>query len=238
MPESNQPSLVRKIRPYLILIVVSALVLWKFGRRFKESYFPTADTTLSATSKIRRIGNFEVYDNCQWIDDKSNDGDSFLVQQGKSKYTFRLYFVDAPETSLSEDHKDQAAEQGEYFGDLSPDQTVEIGLKAKAFTEKQLKGKTFTILTSWQNVFNSDRYYAVVWLPGSTEDRPIKLSDELIKNGLARIYNEGPWNRSAGNYNQFEDPNEIKQKRQGYNRRLLKLEEQAKQAEAGAWGAK
>jgi endonuclease YncB( thermonuclease family) len=241
MPESNQTSFVRKYRSYLSLIVVSVFVLWKFGGRFKASYFPEATTTVSSSSQIRHIGNYEVLDNCQWIEDKGNDGDSFKVKHGGKEYTIRLYFVDAPEKYLSDQHADQrkrVAQQGEYFGGLSVDQTVEIGLKAKAFTEKEFKGKSFTILTKWESVYESERFYAVVWLPGSTEKKPKRLSDALIMAGLVRIHTKGPDRQNASGFNQFQDPGQQRQRTKGFMQRLKKLEYQAKESGAGAWGVK
>jgi len=112
MPESNQASFARKFRPYLVLIVVSVLVIWKFGGRFKEAYFPVADTTPSTTSKIRHINNFEVLDGCQLVDDKDNDGDSFRIKHGNSEYTLRLYFVETPVINRNNNQQTKLEEQG------------------------------------------------------------------------------------------------------------------------------
>jgi hypothetical protein len=38
--------------------------------------------------------------NCQYVDGKDNDGDSFRVRCGTNEFIVRLYFVDAPETNL------------------------------------------------------------------------------------------------------------------------------------------
>lgn len=238
MPKPSSNNFARKIRSYGILVATAIIVVWKFGNRFKESYFPEPTTTVSSSSKIRHIGNYEVMEGCEWIDDRGNDGDSFLVKFGKSEHHIRLYFVDTPEKYLSDEHKnqrDRVAQQGKYFGGLSPDQAVEIGLKAKAFTKKQLKGKPFTVVTKWENVYGGDRYYAFVWLSGSTEDNPVRLSDELVKNGLARIHTKGPVSGDASGFSQIDDE---RQWSKSLSKRLLELENQAKQAGAGAWGVK
>ena len=239
MPEASKPNLARKLRPYAILIVVTVVVLWKFGGRFKENYFSTKDSQPSITSQTRHIGGFEVLENCQWITNEKNDGDSFLVKHGKSEYTFKVYFVDAPETYQSDEEENQrkgVAKQGKYFGGLSPDQTMEVGSKAKAFSAKRLKGQPFTVLTRWENVANSDRYYAFVWLPGSTEKKQIRLSDALIRNGLASIHVRAPRYQNAPQFNQFEDPQKSRKQQSGFIQRLRSIENQAKQAKAGAWG--
>lgn len=241
MPEPRPNNFAKKTRPYAVLIAAAILVLWKFGDRFKANYFPEATTTISSSSQIRHIGSFEVLDNCQWVDDKGNDGDSFKVKHGGNEYTLRLYYVDTPEKYLSDKYKDQrkrVAAQGKYFGTLSPDQTVEIGLEAKAFTEKQMKGDPFTILTRWESVYDSERFYAFVWLPGSTDDKPIKLSEELIKNGLARIHTKGPESQDSSEFNQLKNPQENRKQQGKYMQRLKKMEAQAKQAGVGAWGVK
>ncbi|HAK06789.1 MAG TPA: hypothetical protein DCO65_05920 [Spartobacteria bacterium] len=38
---------------------------------------------------------------CQYVDSKDNDGDSFRVHCGDKEFTARLYYVDAPETNLT-----------------------------------------------------------------------------------------------------------------------------------------
>lgn len=37
---------------------------------------------------------------CQYVDSKDNDGDSFHVRSGEKEFTVRLYFVDTPEANL------------------------------------------------------------------------------------------------------------------------------------------
>ena len=51
---------------------------------------------------------------CRYLADKSNDGDSFLVQCGRERFFVRLYFVDAPESDVS--FPDRVRQQYEYFG--------------------------------------------------------------------------------------------------------------------------
>ncbi len=230
------------LRPYAVLIVALVLVLWKFGGRLKERYFPPPDTTVSASSQTRHIGGFEILEDCQLLAHKNNDGDSFFVGQGDNEYTFRIYFADAPEKYLSDKYKNQrkrVAEQGEYFGGLNPEQTVEVGKQAKEFTLNQLEGKSFTVLTKWEAVYDSERYYAFVLLPGSTVEQPKFLCEALVENGLARIHTKGPGQVQDYGSKRFGGP-EKDQGGQGFGRglkqRLNQSEKKAKKAKAGAWG--
>lgn len=244
MPKANQRSIVRKLRPYAILIAVAIIVISKFGARLKQDYLPATEQQ-SSSSKIRHVGPFEVLEDCQWVEHKNNDGDSFVVKNKGGEYTIRLYYVDTPEKYISDKYKNQrkrVEQQGEYFGGLSSQQAVDVGLKAKEFTEKQLKGKSFTILTKWESVYDSDRFYGFVWLPGSTEEKPLRLCEALVKNGLARIYTKGPGNKreySSGLVQSGAGAKGSKfQAGKGFKKRLNKLEAQARKAKAGAWGMK
>lgn len=237
MPKTNQRSIVRKLRPYVILIAVAIVVISKFGARLKQEYFSEAEQP-SLSSKVRHIGSFEVLEDCQWVEHKSNDGDSFVVKNKGGEYTIRLYYVDTPEKYISDKYKGQrkrVEQQGKYFGGLSSQQAVEVGLKAKAFTEKELKGKSFTVLTKWEGVFDSDRYYGFVWLPGSTEKKPKRLCEALVKGGLARIYTKGPGNKQEYESETMQSGAAAKGGKK-FKKRLYKLEAQAKKAKAGAWG--
>ncbi len=246
MPRSSQSNFARKIRPYAILIAAAFIVLAKFGSSLKEEYFSTADSKPSTSSQTKHKGNYEIMENCQWVEDKGNDGDSFLVKHGKNDYTFRLYFVDAPEKYLSDRYEDQrkrVAQQGKYFGGLTSQQTVEVGLQAKSFTEEQLKGKSFTALTTWESVYGGERFYAFILLPGSTEEKPILLCEQLIENGLARIHTKGPGRKNDyGSGLMQPGDSKLKSGQQGQGKgrqkRLYKLEAQAKKSKVGAWGVK
>lgn len=59
---------------------------------------------------------------------RPNDGDSFHVSVEGHEYIFRLYFVDAPETTA--EFRDRVEEQAKYFG-VTVDQVLEVGDLAK-----------------------------------------------------------------------------------------------------------
>src|ERR1051325_2284507 len=66
---------------------------------------------------------------------RPNDGDSFHISVEGHEYIFRLYFVDAPETSA--EFRDRVEEQAKHFG-ISVDQVLEVGELAKQFTREKL----------------------------------------------------------------------------------------------------
>ena len=66
---------------------------------------------------------------CQYVDSKGNDDDSFHVRCGDKEFTVCLYFVDAPETNLV--YAERTREQSLHFG-ITLDETMKAGVKAKA----------------------------------------------------------------------------------------------------------
>jgi endonuclease YncB( thermonuclease family) len=124
---------------------------------------------------------WSVFENAQLIDSDFNDGDSFHVRCGKTEYIFRLYFVDAPETS--NEYPDRVSEQAQYFG-MEPKAALKLGGAAARFTAGFL-ARGFTVYTRKEDARgNSERkrYFAMI----KVGDR--WLSDELVSRGLARIY--------------------------------------------------
>jgi len=126
-------------------------------------------------------GKWEVLDRCRLITNAIVDGDSFQVSYKGREYSFRLYFVDSPETDprLKERVQDQAA----YFG-MVPEDMPRAGELAARFTRQKLTGRDFTVLTRWQNAMGRGklaRFYCEVLVDGK------HLRDELVANGLARV---------------------------------------------------
>jgi len=124
---------------------------------------------------------FQRLNNCRLIANAYNDGDSFHVKVDGKEWSFRLYFVDAPETDG--DYPDRTAEQAAYFA-LSPAQTLRLGERASTFTRAKLTGG-FTVRARWRKALGRStlqRYYAFVVVNGEP------LADALVRNGLARVY--------------------------------------------------
>ena len=146
----------------------------------------------------------------------ANDGDSFHVHANGEEYIFRLYYVDTPETDLS--FKDRVQEQADYFG-LSVEDTVRLGKKAAEFTDRQLRGHPFTIITRWQDAEGRSRlprHYAFIIV----NDKD--LSEELVREGLARVFGVKVV-KPDGTTTRAEEE------------KLLALQREAKAAHRGAW---
>src|SRR6266567_3080700 len=66
--------------------------------------------------------------NCQYVEARENDGDSFRVRAGTNEFILRLYFVDAPECNLR--YPERTHEQSQHFG-ITLDESMKAGAKAK-----------------------------------------------------------------------------------------------------------
>jgi DNA uptake protein ComE-like DNA-binding protein len=148
---------------------------------------------------------------------RPNDGDSFHVSVEGHEYIFRLYFVDAPETSA--EFRDRVEEQATYFG-VTVDQVLQVGELAKEFTREKL-ADSFLVRTCWEDAGGRSRiqrFYAFV------QTRTGDLGEQLVENGLARAHPatakpEGLTSAAAEWKN------------------LIKLEHKAKREKVGGWGA-
>ncbi len=148
---------------------------------------------------------------------RANDGDSFHISVAGKEYIFRLYFVDAPETSA--EFRDRVEEQAKYFG-ITVEQTLQLGGLAKTYMREKLSGP-FLIRTCWEDAMGRSRmqrFFAFVQT--NTGD----LGEQLVENGLARFHRESgkPEGLSSA---------------AGELRKLNTLERKAKQEKVGGWGA-
>ena len=185
----------------------------------------TVAKTVTAPAKVR---GYEVFRDALLVDRDGNDGDSFMVRAGGRDFELRLYFVDAPESYLSDRYENQqrrVADQARDLGGISSEEAVAIGKAAKKFTKEQLEGKAFTVYTSWERVYDGDRVYGFVELSDGTY-----LGTRLVEEGLARIHTKGPGSKEkpvptpdGATFFQHRD-------------KLESLERQSQRAKRGAWG--
>jgi DNA uptake protein ComE-like DNA-binding protein/endonuclease YncB( thermonuclease family) len=122
-----------------------------------------------------------VLENCFFISNPADDGDSFHVSAGAKEYIFRLYLVDAPETD--EMTPGRLVQQAKYFGITVP-QAIEVGRAAKELTREKLS-EPFTVFTHMSDAMGQsriERLYAFV------ETKEGDLGEQLVRNGLARVF--------------------------------------------------
>ena len=154
--------------------------------------------------------------NCQYMDGKDNDGDSFRVRCGVDEFIVRLYFVDAPETNLR--YPERTREQSEYFG-VTLDETMKAGAKVRD-TVRELLGEQFVIRTrraSAAGRSTEPRYYAFVEVGGKS------VAELLVSQGLARTKGVTTNLPTGENW-------------RAYGEKLHALEGEARQKRLGVWG--
>lgn len=147
---------------------------------------------------------------------RANDGDSFHISVAGTEYIFRLYFVDAPETTT--EFRDRVEEQANYFG-ITVDENTVLGGLAKAFTREKLS-QPFIVRTCWQDAMGRSRlprFYAFVQTSNGD------LAEQLIENGLARVHGAQA------------SPEGVTSARREWQK-LTRLERKAKQEKVGGWG--
>ena len=148
---------------------------------------------------------------------RPNDGDSFHVSVEGHEYIFRLYFVDAPETSA--EFRDRVEEQAKYFG-VTVDQVLEVGDLAKQFTREKLT-EPFLVRTCWEDAggrSRMQRFYAFA------QTRTGDLGEQLVENGLARSHPA------------TAKPEGLTSAASEWQK-LIALEQKAKREKVGGWGA-
>lgn len=128
----------------------------------------------------------KTFKNVTLVEGAYHDGDSFRVNVSNKVYTIRLYYVDCPETSVSQNTDARRVRaQKRYFGLSSPRETILYGRLATEFTNKQLK-EPFTLYTSFAAAMGRSRggrYYGFIETSKGQD-----LGELLVANGYARSY--------------------------------------------------
>lgn len=213
---------VKTILTGLLVVVALGLKLFQeFKPGLKDSDPPTSKESELRRSDDEKAGHYFVLRDCRYLDGQYNDGDSFKIRTKDGReIEVRVYFVDAPESRDKPyaDHRKRVTDQGRYFGKLGYEEALALGRKAKTEAASKLKEARLNVYTSWEEVYDSGRYYAFVELPGEGW-----WHEYLVKNGLARIHTKG------------EDLPEGRSWRKQKSR-LKELESRAKQSGRGGWG--
>jgi endonuclease YncB( thermonuclease family) len=153
------------------------------------------------------------------VESRANEGDTLRIRYGNEEHIFVLYFVDAIETSMN--HPQRVADQGRWFGGV-PDKTLlEVGNEAAAYVTQLLQTHHFNVLTRWERVPNTVRYYAVIQV--QQPEGPVYLADLLIRKGFARVVGL-----------MTELPDEYRNQ-PTYLAELKSLDEKARNTQSGIW---
>ena len=213
-----------------LVILVAAISLWAFDSYRQASPARPASQTATSAENPRlpsKTGRYETYTGCTLAPDRGNDGDSFRVKlpDGRAEI-IRLYFVDTPESAFKsygggQNNHRRIDQQSADMGGITPQQAVEIGKNAMAFTLATLEKSPFVLHTELDSPFNDRRYHAFVEV--QVYGKPRFLHELLIEQGLARILTKGaPMPDGTSERNQ--------------ETRLYKLQFTAKSKGSGAWG--
>jgi len=131
-----------------------------------------------------KVERFQILPSPVLVDSRANEADTLRIRYGNEEHIFVLYFADALETTMN--HPQLVAEQGRYFGKVADKTILEVGREAAEYVAQLLKDHHFNVLTKWERVPNTVRYYAIikVQMPGG----PVYLADLLIRKGYAYVH--------------------------------------------------
>lgn len=164
------------------------------------------------------VEKFQILPSPALVETSANEADTLRIRYGGEEYVFVLYYVDALETSM--DHPQRVAEQGRWF-QVSEKDVVETGRDAALYVSQLLKDNHFNVLTRWERVPNTVRYYAVIKV--QQPQGPVYLADLLVRRGYARV----------GSL-MTELPDDHRDQA-GYLAELKALDQRARQAKSGIW---
>jgi endonuclease YncB( thermonuclease family) len=175
----------------------------------------TTEPAPKKRAPAKKPKTWETFEKCTYVENASNDGDSFQVRHGKRTLHVRLYFVDAPETNLAD--PERVLEQGHHFG-ITQAATLQAGKKAAEVTRQALS-QPFTVHTRWTVAggrSRQSRFYCIVAPSGRD------LGELLVGQGLART--KGAVATTPGG-----EPSK------SVMARLRQLEAEARHRRLGAW---
>jgi endonuclease YncB( thermonuclease family) len=158
---------------------------------------------------------WQQFTQCQYVEKKYNDGDSFRVNCDGREFVLRLYYVDAPETDLSNGAR--VGEQRAYFG-VTIEDVLATGERATERVREILQ-EPFAVSTRWAIAAGRSaepRFY------GFVDVGEKHLIEVLLAEGLAR---------TKGVVAKLPTGEKSKM----YLDRLRDIERQAKDQKRGAW---
>jgi endonuclease YncB( thermonuclease family) len=174
----------------LVLIVTLVAILLRQGRPVPKAIPIAAAKTTDAPATgpavaPAAVAEFEVFPKARLIESKNNEADTLRIKPSadREETIFRLYFVDALETTLSSPQTVQ--EQARWFL-TTQEKVLKSGAEATAYVTELLQKHPFMLYTRWEGVPNSSRYYAMIKValkPGEYTH----LADLLMRQGYAHV---------------------------------------------------
>ncbi len=170
---------------------------------------------VSSNVALAERKQWEQLTQCRYVAMKYNDGDSFRVNCGGREFVLRLYYIDAPESDLTNGAR--VGEQRAYFG-VTIEDILATGESATKRVREILQ-EPFSVSTRWAVAAGRSaepRVYGLVNVGGKS------LIEVLLAEGLARTKGVAV-NLPTG------------EKSKMYLEKLRNLERQAKNKRRGAW---
>ncbi len=175
------------ITTVVVLLVVVAGLLFKDSRRGVVPAIPVcvAEVADDPVGRPREpTPDFETLEGAALVDSRANEADTLRIRHDGEEHLFVLYFVDALETSLG--HPARVEEQRHYFGLADASTVTAFGREAAEHVAELLKRRPFRVLTRWEQVEGTLRYYALIRVEAE-EGRWEDLAERLLRLGYARI---------------------------------------------------
>lgn len=211
------------ITTVVVLLVVVAGLLFRDSRRGVVPAIPVGMAEVADEPVARprdSVPNFVTLEGARLVDSRANEADTLRVSHDGEEHLFVLYFVDALETGLG--HPSRVEEQRRYFGVADAQTITGFGREAAEHVADLLKRRSFRVLTRWERVEGTLRYYALILVEGD-DGRPEHLAERLLRLGYARV----------GGMDTFlpDDPRDVPT----YSTELLALAREARTQKRGIW---
>jgi endonuclease YncB( thermonuclease family) len=211
----------------LVLIIVLVAVLLKESRPPPLQALPVAMAQVPvgqrSVASRASLPEFKIFPKAKLIESRANEADTLRIKVSdtEDEHIFVLYFVDAPDTSLT--HPQRVQEQARYFG-VGSQHVIEEGQRAAQYVTQLLTQHPFTVMTRWEEVTGLSRYYALI-LVETSPGKQVYLADLLVQQGYARV--AGVTSSLPADARSIND----------YALELQALRRQAQQGKAGIWAA-
>jgi endonuclease YncB( thermonuclease family) len=208
----------------LVLIIVLVAILLKESRPAPLQALPVMMAQVPAGQASRTpLPEFKIFPKAKLIESRANEADTLRIKVSdtEDEHIFVLYFVDAPDISLT--HPQRVQEQGRYFG-VSSQRVIEEGQRAANYVTQLLKQQPFTVMTRWEEVPGLSRYYALI-LVEISPGKQVYLADLLVQQGYARV--AGVTSSLPADSRSIND----------YALELQELRRRSQQSKAGIWAA-